>query len=758
MLFGINNIEAERMDPQQRYVLECVPMALEDGGITRNMINGSDTRVFIGRSSIAICGGVNSMLSPSMLIPLSRARMASPSGQCHAFSSNADGYARGEGCGIVILKKKLGHAEKDSNKIWATIATDCNQDGHTASPITAPSASHKKFFFINGQSVGEVTAVYAAGYLTMENAVAVIYHRSKILSTVKGGKMFVIGNCNTKYIESVCSKFQGKACIAVYISSTSCTVSSDADIVDILKKAVKDGLPKAEKETFLLTDLNVQCAYHSHHTEQAGNDLEKIVKQFVRTDPSISYISTVTVKTITDGNVIDASYWKKIVQDICVEVEFTRPIFLSPCQSYSLDVSINDISSKSTMCVITKDKDVIEKFTFRNSEEQPRRENIDIDCIYKVCQQFQSSEDIHDTLNNMGFSYGKHLQILGDSWKNGKQCLVQMHVSDVIWSDAKMTHFHPAILDGLLQTSSVLFLDASDDRTVLPAGIGKLILWRGIERNMIEYTELKHRSKSEVLYKMLLLTVNGSIIAEIEDFRIKIIGDVLSNISQEYTLTWENIQRNHISKNTDPTKLKKRILLCSFDRQILCQITEVPDIEVKYLLLNGKHPSVYKRMYSVPFGKKIQGLLKCTLHQTFCVLQNGPQEISKNHVSLSLHEVSLHSKCLYPVTLPCVSHEQTLFAFQQSECSEFDLLSYESTATIYEIPKLTQISKSNTASDNENIVVACFPMRVQSTFEVQPTTVYPLQQLPGYKPGVIFVSVLIIGSKCRKRIPYTHTM
>lgn len=35
-------------------------------------------------------------------------------------------------------------AKRDSNKIWATIATDCNQDGSTASPITAPSSSQQE--------------------------------------------------------------------------------------------------------------------------------------------------------------------------------------------------------------------------------------------------------------------------------------------------------------------------------------------------------------------------------------------------------------------------------------------------------------------------------------------------------------------------------------------------------------------------------------------------------------------------------------
>ncbi|XP_077592632.1 phenolphthiocerol synthesis polyketide synthase type I Pks15/1-like [Stigmatopora nigra] len=88
---------------------------------------------------MALCGGVNCILDPQLFVALSKARMTSPQGTSKPFSSQADGYGRGEGCGVLLLKT-LENALRDRNKIWGVVSkTGVNQDGRSVSPITKPS-------------------------------------------------------------------------------------------------------------------------------------------------------------------------------------------------------------------------------------------------------------------------------------------------------------------------------------------------------------------------------------------------------------------------------------------------------------------------------------------------------------------------------------------------------------------------------------------------------------------------------------------
>ncbi|XP_041669811.1 probable polyketide synthase 1 [Cheilinus undulatus] len=97
-----------------------------------------------GDCEMALCGGVSCIIEPRVFIALSKAKMISPEGTSKPFSSRADGYGRGEGCGLVLLKP-LKNAIKDCNKIWGIISkTAINQDGHFVTPITKPSPSQQE--------------------------------------------------------------------------------------------------------------------------------------------------------------------------------------------------------------------------------------------------------------------------------------------------------------------------------------------------------------------------------------------------------------------------------------------------------------------------------------------------------------------------------------------------------------------------------------------------------------------------------------
>ncbi|MEV0621744.1 SDR family NAD(P)-dependent oxidoreductase [Nonomuraea sp. NPDC050404] len=197
--FGIAPKEADRLDPQQRLMLELAVEALDDAAIDPAGLAGSDTAVFVGvfngdygnlqcrdpaslnaysvagwtfgntanrvsycldlrgpslgidtacssalvalheaaqavrsgECGIALAGGVNVLLDPFSFVGLSQASMLSARGRCQAFSAAADGYVRGEGAGMVVLKT-LADAQADGDRIHAVLLdTGTNADGRT---------------------------------------------------------------------------------------------------------------------------------------------------------------------------------------------------------------------------------------------------------------------------------------------------------------------------------------------------------------------------------------------------------------------------------------------------------------------------------------------------------------------------------------------------------------------------------------------------------------------------------------------------
>jgi acyl transferase domain-containing protein/acyl carrier protein len=91
-----------------------------------------------GETRLALAGGVNLILSPSSTIAMSKFGAMAPDGRCKAFDARANGYVRGEGGGVVALKR-LSAALADGDRIYCLLAgTAVNNDGFS-NGLTAPS-------------------------------------------------------------------------------------------------------------------------------------------------------------------------------------------------------------------------------------------------------------------------------------------------------------------------------------------------------------------------------------------------------------------------------------------------------------------------------------------------------------------------------------------------------------------------------------------------------------------------------------------
>jgi zearalenone synthase (highly reducing iterative type I polyketide synthase) len=92
----------------------------------------------IGESSAAVVGGTNLLLNPDMFMYLSNQHFLAKDGKSKAFDESADGYGRGEGASVVVLKR-MADALANGDPIRAVIrSTAINQDGHTKG-LTLPS-------------------------------------------------------------------------------------------------------------------------------------------------------------------------------------------------------------------------------------------------------------------------------------------------------------------------------------------------------------------------------------------------------------------------------------------------------------------------------------------------------------------------------------------------------------------------------------------------------------------------------------------
>lgn len=160
---------------------------------------------------------------------------------------------------------------------------------------------------IVGQSVGEVAAAHIAGVLTLEEAVKVIYHRSKLLATQSGGSMMVVSGKAVEEMKKLCSQYKSVE-IAVYSSPIACTLSGKTQEI----ANIKDEL---QGEQLMIRELKVDCAYHSPLVDECLQDIIDVIGVLKsRAEYKTPIISTVNAAEGSNKDYITGTYWAENVR------------------------------------------------------------------------------------------------------------------------------------------------------------------------------------------------------------------------------------------------------------------------------------------------------------------------------------------------------------------------------------------------------------------------------------------------------------
>uniref|UniRef100_A0A8C0HH71 Carrier domain-containing protein n=1 Tax=Buteo japonicus TaxID=224669 RepID=A0A8C0HH71_9AVES len=171
-----------------------------------------------------------------------------------------------------------------------------------------------------GHSVGEVAAAHFAGYLSLADAVKVIYHRSRLQAKTARGRMLVVGNIPVQEIAERLHPYSGKVCIAAFNSPVSCTLSGNADSVDAVQRDLAQAF--SQRNIFLHV-LSVPAAYHSPSMDMILGELEENIQPLEKEKGEIEVISTLTGMAATENDFAQSKFWARHTRE---PVAFTQAI------------------------------------------------------------------------------------------------------------------------------------------------------------------------------------------------------------------------------------------------------------------------------------------------------------------------------------------------------------------------------------------------------------------------------------------------
>jgi len=191
---------------------------------------------------------------------------------------------------------------------------------------------------VAGHSSGEIAAAYAAGIITFETAMAVAYHRGRLIPILKKmhpqlrGRMMAVGGSKEEFAPIIEGLTEKEVRIACYNSPSSLTISGDEPALAELEKICE------EKQLFNRR-LVVDVAYHSHHMNLVAKEYRASIAKLRQPVPTDVRFHSSLYGHLVDGTELQSNYW---VDNLTCAVRFSEALqsMLEPTGEHKYGVNM----------------------------------------------------------------------------------------------------------------------------------------------------------------------------------------------------------------------------------------------------------------------------------------------------------------------------------------------------------------------------------------------------------------------------------
>ena len=220
-----------------------------------------------------------------------------------------------------------------------------------------------------GHSIGEVAAACISGALTLDEAVKVVYWRSRCQSKASGrGRMMAVA-LTVEEADSLLQRFDGKIDIAAVNGPSMLTLAGDGDALELLSQMLRE-------DKIFSRFLVVDVPFHSYLLDDVAADFREMAPVFLGKPTDISLYSTVVGGKIA-GEAIDRDYWARNIRDcvlffptVCEMVKDGATVFIEisphPILSHGIKDAM-DAAEKRGVIVPSIRKNELEKLTMCRS-------------------------------------------------------------------------------------------------------------------------------------------------------------------------------------------------------------------------------------------------------------------------------------------------------------------------------------------------------------------------------------------------------